>query len=272
MLSLSHGDICGGIISWTESHQLGKPGHTNSSMSFRSHGHCEDVKSQHVESNETACHGRPQRKPSLEGGLAIIALLISIALATACQTRLAAAYSPQRSHHASAAARRPTTATISCHPADNDTAPKDCIFDEMLNGWVPPACYNSLLAHEALRNDTLLALHGGAGPFPWWRDENHTVPLPGSELEAHVLSTDGALKAYTWEKWHVAHCLYVWRLSREIIQKIADGSSGEVWVDERVLEEEHVYHCNNVIANQDHRVGARAVVHFGFHKCVRVAG
>ena len=246
------------------------PWHT-SKMSFQSYGHYEDNDSEHTEGNETDRHGRARWRPSMEGSLAIIGLLVSIALAMACQTRLSEAHSLEQPHHASAAASRPT-ATTSCKRGENNTAPADCIFDEMLNGWVPPACYNSHLAHEALRNDTLLAMHGGAGLFPWWRDENHTISLPGPELEAHVLSADGALKAYTWEKWHVAHCLYVWRVGRDVMQRVADGRSGEVWVDARVLDEEHVNHCNNVIANQDHRVGARAVVHFGFHKCVRVAG
>ncbi|KAK5113807.1 hypothetical protein LTR62_003191 [Meristemomyces frigidus] len=137
---------------------------------------------------------------------------------------------------------------------------------------VPPACHNPTLAAEALRNDTILALHGGSGPFPWWQDQAHTIVLPRTDLETYILSPAAGMKAWTWEKWHVAHCVYIWRLGHDVLTRVAAGEQGGVWVDERVISGEHVAHCGNVIANQDHRVGAKAVVTFGYHKCVRVMG
>ena len=77
------------------------------------------------------------------------------------------------------------------------------------------------------------------------------------------------MTAYTLEKWHVAHCLYLWRLGLSIMKRVNAGEEG-VYANIRALDGGHVNHCNNVIANQDHRRGAKATVTFGFGTCVRI--
>ena len=146
----------------------------------------------------------------------------------------------------------------------------NCIFDEMLNGWVPLACYNEQLASNALRNDTYLAAVGGAGHYPWYQDHNFTTPISSTELAQYLQTERGNMTAHTWEKWHVAHCLYIWRQGFDIMTRVTNGEKN-IYVDNRVLDADHINHCNNVIANQDHRMGAKATVYFSGHKCVRVA-
>ncbi|KAF2767048.1 hypothetical protein EJ03DRAFT_245294, partial [Teratosphaeria nubilosa] len=146
---------------------------------------------------------------------------------------------------------------------------KDCIFDEMLNGWVPSACYNDQLASEALQDDSRLARLHAAGHFQWYTDLNHTTPITTAALPGHLRSPVGNMTAYTIEKWHVAHCLYVWRLGHEAFKRVSRGHK-QVYVNARVLSADHINHCNEVIASQEHRKGARAVVYFTLHHCVRI--
>ncbi|KAF2772218.1 hypothetical protein EJ03DRAFT_245371, partial [Teratosphaeria nubilosa] len=183
--------------------------------------------------------------------------------------------------HLKSPQRRPdhqrTTTAPSNRPADRITCTLDpsstttppCIFDPTLNGWIPPACHNTPLATSALRNDTLLARLQAAGPFQWYTDLDHSIPISTADLPAYLTSPEGNMTAHTIEKWHVAHCLYVWRLGNEALRRAAEGERG-VYVNARVLSEEHVGHCNEVVASQGYRVGAKAVVQFGVNECVRI--
>lgn len=158
---------------------------------------------------------------------------------------------------------------IACHPHDNEVLSDKCVFDEMLNGWVPVECYDEELGKDALRNDTQLAMMGGAGHFPWYSDLNFTSPISSENLPNHLLKPSANMTAYTLEKWHVAHCLYVWRLGLEVMNRIDRGGK-RGYVNTRVLDAGHVNHCNRVIANQDHRQGAKATVTFGYGTCVLI--
>ena len=159
---------------------------------------------------------------------------------------------------------------IACHPRDDEALSDKCIFDEMLNGWVPVECYDEALSIDSLRNDTQLAMMTGAGHFPWYSDLDFTSPLSSNDLPQHLLKTPANMTAYTLEKWHVAHCLYVWRLGLAAMNRIRRDEK-EVYVNTRVLDEGHVNHCNMIIANQDHRQGAKATVAFGYGTCDRIA-
>lgn len=159
-------------------------------------------------------------------------------------------------------------AQVSCGASIQEALANNCIFDETLNGWVPKECYNEQLAADAVQNDTTLAILGGSGPFPWYEDLDFTQPIPRGGLASYLQSDASNMTAYTWEKWHVAHCLYVWRLGLDINSRMARGETS-FYVNVRVTDEGHVRHCNNIIANQDHRVGAKATVEFGFGTCVR---
>lgn len=158
---------------------------------------------------------------------------------------------------------------ISCQAGRGKVPPSECIFDEMLNGWVPKACYSQTLAADAVQEDTKLALLGGAGHFPWYKDLNFSSPIPSASLPEYLQSDDGNMNAYTWEKWHVAHCLYVWRLGLDMMRRVSRGEAN-LYVNVRVLDAGHINHCNRVIANQDHRVNATANVTFGYNTCIKV--
>jgi hypothetical protein len=194
---------------------------------------------------------------------------------------------------------------------------RSCIFDEGLNGWVPRRCHNATAAALFLRNDSALALTRGAGRFAWYEDRAFLLPITDrvegdvdedrdleetevGRLERYLRMryyegrTDGGteedenramrMKAFTSERWHLAHCLYVWELGDLALERVRavrtageDDDDGErngdkeVWVNERVLNRQHIEHCRYVAANQGHRINATAEVSFGFGKCVRLA-
>lgn len=159
---------------------------------------------------------------------------------------------------------------VSCGSTTAQSDAPGCIFDEMLNSWVPPPCYDERLALEAVQNSTQLALLQGAGRFAWYADIGFSRQIPSTALTRHLRSDAGNMTAYTLEKWHVAHCLYIWRLGLDALRRVMQGDMN-VYVNSRVIDPEHVYHCNEVIADQDHRVDARTKVTFGYGICVRIS-
>ena len=144
-----------------------------------------------------------------------------------------------------------------------------CIFDEMLNGWVPPRCHNATMAQEALRDDSELARLHAAGHFPWYEDQNFTTPL-SSSLEKFLQTERSGLVAYTWERWHMAHCLYAWRIMSNTMSRLRNGEKN-VWANVRTVDEAHIGHCNNVTAANMYRTHAKSIVYFGFGECVRLS-
>jgi len=208
-------------------------------------------------------HGRQLR--FLQTVLGCLALAISLILVTST-LRL--------QQHPSVASKpasfpSPPSKRIACHPQEDEVQSARCIFDEMLNGWVPTECYDEALATDSLRNDSRLAMMQGAGRFPWYSDLQFTHPLSPDELPGHLLAPSANMTAFTLEKWHVAHCLYVWRLGLDALDRIRRGEKGVV-VNVRVLDASHVDHCNMVIADQEHRRNAKATVTFGFGTCVQI--
>ncbi|KAK2882514.1 hypothetical protein FQN49_000280 [Arthroderma sp. PD_2] len=88
-----------------------------------------------------------------------------------------------------------------CGKSRAEAVSRGCILDIMAGAWLPKVCYDEELALEALSNSTELAKLGGAGPLPWWKDHNHTLPIA-----ADLLQDLDELVANTWETFHSAHC------------------------------------------------------------------
>ncbi|PGH07163.1 hypothetical protein GX51_01950 [Blastomyces parvus] len=137
---------------------------------------------------------------------------------------------------------------MDCGKTRAEAVSRGCVLDIMGTAWLPPLCYDKELAEEALLPDTNLAKVGGSGVFPWWESHNHTTEIPQDSLQYK-----DDLVGYTWETFHMAHCLYDWRVLVKAAKRIRSG--------ERNVE---------VIANQDHRVGGKSKVDFALGRCVRL--
>ncbi|QSS60188.1 hypothetical protein I7I51_04985 [Histoplasma capsulatum] len=137
---------------------------------------------------------------------------------------------------------------MDCGKTRAEAVARGCVLDIMGAAWLPQLCYDKELAEESVSPDTELAKVGGSGISQWWRNYNRTV-----EISQDRLQYLDDLVGYTWEEFHVAHCLYDWRALVKAAKRIRKG--------ERNVE---------VIANQDHRAGATAKVDFALGKCVRL--
>ncbi|PGH37039.1 hypothetical protein GX50_00022 [[Emmonsia] crescens] len=153
---------------------------------------------------------------------------------------------------------------MDCGKTRAEAVSRGCVLDVMATAWLPPLCYDKELAQESVLTDTNLAKIGGAGIFPWWASHNHTAEISQDSLQ-HL---DG-LVGYTWEVFHMAHCLYDWRVLVKAAKRIRDGERN-VYVHIALLNYHHAHHCSEVIANQDHRVDGKSKVDFALGRCVRL--
>jgi hypothetical protein len=124
-------------------------------------------------------------------------------------------------------------------------------------------CYDSDAAEEALSMTTNLAKVGSSGVWPWYANQNFTVPRTLEELAAN----DDDESGWTWETYHVAHCLYGWRAGVKAVNWILKGERN-LWVQSSIFDAKHIDHCNYVIAVQKRRIGAKTHVKTGHGKCV----
>jgi hypothetical protein len=134
----------------------------------------------------------------------------------------------------------------------------------MAAAWVPILCYDAAAAKEALLTNTTLARLGGSGEFLWYLDRNFTKSVSQDSLS----SLEGEI-GYTTSKFHVAHCLYVWRLGLIAMHRLMEGERG-VYVHFRVVDKEHTMHCNKIISNEGIPRDAIAAVYFKVGYCRRL--
>ncbi|KLJ06370.1 hypothetical protein EMPG_10199 [Blastomyces silverae] len=153
---------------------------------------------------------------------------------------------------------------MDCGKTRAEAVSRGCVLDVMGTAWLPPLCYDKELAEEAVLPDTNLAKVGGSGKFPWWLSHNHTT-----EISQDSLQHSDDLVGYTWETFHMAHCLYDWRVLVKAAKRIRSGERN-VYVHVALLNYHHAHHCSEVIANQDHRVGGKSKVDFALGRCVRL--
>lgn len=135
------------------------------------------------------------------------------------------------------------------------------------NAWLPQLCYDAEAANAALSPASKLAQIGGAGTWPWFADQNFTIPKTYMELTE---PRDGeVVGGWTWETYHAAHCLYDWSAGVKAMNRVLSGERN-VYVHSAVVNAPHIDHCNFVLADQKNRVRAKTHVKFGYGKCVRL--
>ncbi|KAK8044805.1 hypothetical protein PG993_004829 [Apiospora rasikravindrae] len=117
-------------------------------------------------------------------------------------------------------APRPQTDEIAfdCGATYADAVARNCTLDIMSGAWIPAPCYNATAAQEALSPSTAVANLTGTGFLHWFREWEHTNPVPLDELW-----TLADLRAYTWQSYHVVHCLYSWEVLTRAVARMREG-------------------------------------------------
>ena len=202
-------------------------------------------------------HARTQRNVALI--VTTITLLLILLGVTLLSAGLAAmSGSNQRmlsikTHKLGAAASATKTQAITDCGDDIDTALKrGCLFDVMENIWAPPLCYDSAFAAEALygvNGSKSLAARFGLVEFPWFQDENLSLPLTTLEDLQSFLIDRGRkgepLEAFSNGEFHIAHCAYSFSLGSRALEKLAKGKN-DVWIPQSTAKAGHSRHCEDV--------------------------
>jgi len=149
----------------------------------------------------------------------------------------------------------PSSDWITCGKSVGEAVAKDCVFDIMMNGWVPQECYNHELSEQYIaRHDE----------FRFFADH-----LGYQELTLDDVRKGDHMTLYTTRNHHYAHCAYIWE-----IQGIA--IAGGLYIDEHSMNLEHTKHCAGLLL-RSHQIrdeadignGTRVpqIVEIGFMRC-----
>ena len=159
--------------------------------------------------------------------------------------------------------RSPGGLLTECGETHIEAMENGCIFDEMAFQYTPPACFEAELLAATIDPTSFLA-PDAAGIFPWYRWHNFTEPVAQDPAE---LSKYNYL--WTTNDWHITHCLYMWRLTNNAVNRIAAGEKG-VYVLEDAIAGGHVSHCNMLVSDKVNpgQTPLRAFRTIG--KCVRL--
>jgi hypothetical protein len=151
-----------------------------------------------------------------------------------------------------------------CGTTRAEAVAQGCVFDIMGVNWLPPTCFDDEFSRESLSSNTTLALLGGAGPTNWFLDFEHTQPITADEVALR-----DELWAYASQSFHIAHCIYMWRLGTRAIARVRNGES-PVYVHSGVLGEHHAEHCGMMFAQYRASWASYVKVEFGLGKCTRI--
>lgn len=159
--------------------------------------------------------------------------------------------------------RSPDGLLTECGITHIEAIENGCIFDEMAFQYTPPACFEADLLAATIDPTSFLA-PDAAGIFPWYRWHNFTEPVAQDPAE---LSRYNYL--WTTNDWHISHCLYMWRLTNNAVNRVATGEKG-VYVLEDAIAGGHVSHCNMLVSDKVNpgQTPLRAFRTIG--KCVRL--
>lgn len=161
-----------------------------------------------------------------------------------------------------------------CGSSPAEAVEKGCVFDPMAAAYLPPACYDRELflqaQHESTSNYLSWKLNDPYTPrpapetFEWFIDQDLTIPIAQSDIP-----TTSLFQAFTWERYHIAHCEYVATQLLKAARRISQGEKN-VYVNSGALNEAHRRHCRYVLGEQIRRVGDVALVSFGYGNCTRL--
>ena len=139
----------------------------------------------------------------------------------------------------------PSGTQLTCGSTLDEAIANRCQFDIMTFAYTPPACFDTELATDVLDDDSELAPCRAAGTWPWWRFENHSEPVV---QDAEIMTSYE--NVWTNNIYHRAHCLYLGRLLTRASRRLEAGET-EVYVYSKVLEWEHLLHCNKLLNDMD---------------------
>ncbi|KAK0648018.1 hypothetical protein B0T16DRAFT_314224, partial [Cercophora newfieldiana] len=113
----------------------------------------------------------------------------------------------------------------------------NCTYDTLATAWLPAYCRDPDLTAEFDQSGP-----GANGSWPYFADENGTIPIPVSKL--------GFQKTF-WasRQWHITHCIFYW-------MKYTRMRTTGVVMEERFDAMIHVRHCAGMLLKTGKDSGA----------------
>jgi hypothetical protein len=135
---------------------------------------------------------------------------------------------------------------LPCGTTPAEALARGCHFDIIATAWLPSKCIDYELAAE------FAALH----PWQYFANRNGTDPFPD---DPDVLGTQTGL-VWTTDRWHAAHCLYMWKkLNRAIV--------GGWMTDAETVSQSHTDHCTMNIMNMKEPDAIKGVMEVIYPPC-----
>jgi hypothetical protein len=135
---------------------------------------------------------------------------------------------------------------LECGFSPDDARRRGCVFDVMMQDWVPEPCYDSLLTERYLAE----------GNYTWWTDGN------GNETMTDEVMRKGEHgSAWMASSYHQAHCIFSW-------EKTVRAMRNDRPISQELVSYDHVMHCRMQTLNgavMDENIGVRAPTNYA--KC-----
>lgn len=132
---------------------------------------------------------------------------------------------------------------LDCGHSPEEAREKGCIYDVMMQDWVPEPCYDSVLTEKYLAE----------GNWTWYADGDGKTTLTDEEMRKGEHG-----EAWMSTSYHKAHCVFSWL---KIVRALRNGEG----ISEELLSYDHVLHCKHgaLKANPDHEdLGVKAPTNY----------
>lgn len=120
-----------------------------------------------------------------------------------------------------------------------------CVYDVMMQLWMPPACYDQVLSERFLAE----------GNWTWWRDPENGVTMSDEEMKKGEHTV-----AYMLQDYHKMHCIFA-------MEKLVRALRNQWPLIPELISLDHIVHCKHkTLHRTDGEVrGVRAPT--GFTSC-----
>jgi hypothetical protein len=135
---------------------------------------------------------------------------------------------------------------LDCGYSPEQAREKGCVYDVMMQDWVPVPCYDAVLTEKYLAE----------GNWTWYGDGDGTTTISNEQM---AKGEHGS--AWMSTSYHKAHCVFSW-------QKIIRALRNNQGISQELLSYDHVLHCAHGALKQDSEdegLGVRAPTNYA--KC-----
>lgn len=135
---------------------------------------------------------------------------------------------------------------LDCGGNPSEARAKGCVYDVMMQDWVPEPCYDSVLTERYLAE----------GNWTWYADGDGNTTISDEDMRK---GEHGA--AWMSTSYHKAHCVFSWV---KIVRALRNNRA----ISQELLSYDHVLHCSHGALkadSDDTRLGVRAPTNYA--KC-----